>query len=82
MAYAYTEQVPFMVIGVCVGIVGKALLSQLGLETPTALWAAYLAVAGFGVGMEVQVPSIALQMVLRLYSGIFRSPVIELTSNQ
>ena len=55
-----------MVIGSCIGIVGTVLLTRIGLGTPTALWATYLVITGFGLGMGVQVPFTALQVVLRL----------------
>ena len=63
--FTQTTQVPFMIMGGCMGIVGTVLLTRIGIGTPTALWVTYLVVAGFGLGMGVQVPFTALQVVLR-----------------
>ena len=54
-----------MVLGVIVGAVGGGLLTLLGLNTPTAQWAAYLVIAGFGLGIGIQQPYTAIQVVLR-----------------
>ena len=66
-------------MGGCIGIVGTVLLTRIGLGTPTALWATYLVVAGFGLGMGVQVPFTALQVVLRFDSGTVNLRTINLT---
>ena len=58
-------KVPFMVAGQSVAIVGSALLTRLAVDTPTAVWATYLVVTGVGLGMGLQMPFTALQVVLR-----------------
>lgn len=69
-----------MIMGGCIGIVGTALLTRIGLGTPSALWATYLVVAGFGLGMGVQVPFTALQVVLRSDSSTANLRTTKLTS--
>lgn len=58
-------QVPFMVAGSIVGIVGSGLLTQIALGTPTVQWAAYLVITGIGIGLGINLPFTALQAVLR-----------------
>lgn len=69
-----------MIMGGCIGIVGTVLLTRIGLGTPSALWATYLVVAGFGLGMGVQVPFTALQVVLRSDSSTANLRTTKLTS--
>ena len=54
-----------MVIGQFVAIVGTALLTRLSVDTPKAVWATYLVVTGAGLGMGLQLPFTAVQVVLR-----------------
>ena len=60
-----TDQVPFMIFGSVVGIVGTALLTTIKIETPTAQWATYLVLSGIGIGFGINIPYTALQVVLR-----------------
>lgn len=62
------KQVPFMVLAVIVGAVGGGLLTLLGVDTPTVQWAAYLVIAGFGLGLGIQQPYSAVQVVLRYHT--------------
>lgn len=57
--------VPFMVVGSVVGIVGSGLLTQIALGTPTVQWATYLVLTGIGIGIGVNLPFTAVQVVLR-----------------
>lgn len=59
------QQVPFMVVGSVVGIVGSGLLTQIALGTPTVQWATYLVLTGIGIGIGVNLPFTAVQVVLR-----------------
>ncbi|KAL1961855.1 hypothetical protein VTN77DRAFT_979 [Rasamsonia byssochlamydoides] len=56
--------VPFMVLGQVVSIIGTVFLARLEVGTPTAQWATFLVVAGFGHGMGLQMPFTAVQVVL------------------
>ena len=53
-----------MVLGEIVCIVGTGLLTRIELGTSTAIWATYLVIAGWGLGMGLQLPFTALQVVL------------------
>ncbi|KAL8935735.1 MAG: hypothetical protein Q9216_005288 [Gyalolechia sp. 2 TL-2023] len=56
--------VPYMLFGESVCIVGTALLSKIGPTTPTMTWAAYMVVAGVGMGIAQQLPYTAVQVTL------------------
>jgi hypothetical protein len=58
-------QVPIMILGVIIGSVGAGLLSRIGVGTPTLQWAAWLVVAGIGIGTGRQQPYTAVQLVLK-----------------
>lgn len=58
-------QMPYMVIGVLIAIVGTTLLTRIGLETKVVQWAAYSVVTGIGLGLGIQLPYTAAQAVLR-----------------
>lgn len=55
---------PPMYVGSAVFCVGSGLLYTLTPDTSTSTWIGYQIVAGFGVGMVVQVPFIAMQATL------------------
>ena len=52
-----------MVLSVIVGLVGTGLLSTIGLDTSTVNWAAYMVLTGIGIGIGVQMPYTAVQVV-------------------
>lgn len=54
-----------MIFGAMICILGSALLIRIGLDTPAATWAAFLVVTGAGLGIGMQLPYTALQVVLR-----------------
>lgn len=54
-----------MVVGSVVGIVGSGLLTRIALGTPTVQWATYLVLTGIGIGIGVNLPFTAVQVVLR-----------------
>ncbi|PIG83981.1 hypothetical protein AARAC_008631 [Aspergillus arachidicola] len=56
--------VPFMVLGQVISIIGTVFLARLEVDTPTALWATFLVIAGVGHGMGLQMPFTAVQVVL------------------
>jgi hypothetical protein len=58
-------KVPFIIIGELICIAGTALLTRLETNTPTLAWASYLVVAGLGMGIAMQLPYTAIQVVLR-----------------
>ncbi|GAA86110.1 efflux pump antibiotic resistance protein [Aspergillus luchuensis IFO 4308] len=57
-------QVPFMVLGQVISIIGTACLTKLEVGTSTALWATFLVIAGVGHGLGLQMPFTAVQVVL------------------
>ena len=54
-----------MVAGAALGAIGTGLLTTIGLATTTVQWAAYLVITGIGIGMGIQLPYTAVQVVLR-----------------
>ena len=54
-----------MITGTAVSIIGYGLLTTIGIDSPTVLWATYLVVCGIGMGTGMNVPYTALQAVLR-----------------
>jgi hypothetical protein len=54
-----------MLLGVIIGSIGAGLLSRIGVGTSTLQWAAFLVVAGIGIGTGRQQPYIAVQLVLK-----------------
>ena len=56
-------QVPFMVLSTIVGSIGTGLLSTIGLGTSTVRWASYMVITGVGIGIGVQLPYTAVQVV-------------------
>ena len=53
-----------MVLSTIVGSIGAGLLSTIGLNTSTVHWAAYMVITGIGIGIGVQLPYTAVQVVL------------------
>lgn len=58
-------QVPYMILGELICIIGTSFLTRLGTNTPTVTWAAYLIVAGIGMGTAMQLPYTAVQVTLQ-----------------
>ena len=59
------SQVPYMFIGEFICICGVALLTRLVPSSSTAFWATSLVVTGLGMGMAMQLPYTAVQVVLK-----------------
>ena len=55
---------PFMICGAVIYTVGAGLLYTLQVNSPTRDWVGYQLLAGFGSGAGVQIPFIAVQVVL------------------
>ena len=53
-----------MIVGEIICIVGTALLTRLELGTSTAIWATFLVVTGFGMGIAMQLPYTAIQVAI------------------
>lgn len=53
-----------MLAGTVVCSIGTGLLIMIGTTTPVAVWAAFMAVAGFGDGMCTNMPYTAIQAIL------------------
>lgn len=54
-----------MILGEVICAIGTGLLMTVSLGTPTAHWASFLATTGLGLGMGMQMPYTAIQVVLR-----------------
>lgn len=54
-----------MILGVIVATTGTGLLTTLSLGSATAQWASYLVITGLGIGIGIQLPYTAMQVVLR-----------------
>lgn len=59
-----------MIGGTAISLVGYGLLTTLTVDTPTRIWATYLAINGLGMGCGMNVPYTALQAVLRYFGSI------------
>ena len=57
-----------MILGMIICVVGAGLVTRFDINTSTATWAAYLVIAGVGLGTAMQLPYTALQVVLRFVS--------------
>lgn len=55
---------PFMWFGAAVFTVGSGLLYTLQVDSPAGKWIGYQILAGFGAGAGIQIPFIAVQVVL------------------
>lgn len=53
-----------MIVGEAVCIVGTTLLTRLESTTSTVVWASYFVITGLGMGMAMQLPYTAVQVVL------------------
>jgi len=60
----FGQYAPFMIGGSAVFTVGAGMLYTLGVNSPTARWIGYQLIAGLGAGAGIQVPFIAVQVVL------------------
>lgn len=56
--------VPYMIIGELVCMGGQVMLTQLQQDSSTLYWAASLVVTGLGAGMAMQLPYVAVPLVL------------------
>ena len=56
-----------MVVGEIINAIGSGLLITIGVSTPTDIWAIFLALAGFGDGIAINMPFIAVQATLQKY---------------
>jgi EmrB/QacA subfamily drug resistance transporter len=60
----YGYYTPFMIIGAVFMPIGYGLLSSLEVDSSTGAWIGYQVIAGIGVGLGMQQPLIAVQVVL------------------
>lgn len=56
--------VPYMIVGSIICIIGSGLITQIGIDTLTVVWVTFLVVTGIGIGMGMQQPYTAVQVVL------------------
>lgn len=61
---AFGVYVPFTWVGAAIFTIGSGLICTLKVDTSTGAWIGYQILTGIGVGMSVQVPFIAVQVVL------------------
>lgn len=54
-----------MIAGIVIAAVGAGFVTTINVHTATANWAAYLAITGVGIGMSIQIPYAAVQVVLQ-----------------
>ena len=54
-----------MILGMIICAIGAGLVTRLDINTPTTQWAAFLVIAGIGLGTAMQLPYTAVQIVLR-----------------
>lgn len=54
-----------MIVGSIICIIGSGLITQIGIDTLTVVWVTFLVVTGIGIGMGMQQPYTAVQVVLR-----------------
>lgn len=59
------SQVPYMISGTIIAIIGAGLLITINTNTSTVQWATYMVINGLGTGIAQQLPYTALQVVLR-----------------
>ena len=59
-----------MILGMIVCVVGAGIITRFDINTPTVTWAAFLVIAGVGLGTAMQLPYTALQVVLRFVSAL------------
>ncbi|MCJ1377428.1 hypothetical protein MMC17_000523, partial [Xylographa soralifera] len=57
---------PFIILSSILMAIGAGLLSTFRVDTGSSEWIGYQIIAGFGVGLGIQTPVIAVQTVLRL----------------
>jgi len=55
---------PFLIIGVCLMVVGAGLLTTLQVDTGEAKWIGYQVLFGWGLGNSFQAPNLAAQTVM------------------
>ena len=65
-----------MIIGQIVTIVGAGLITRFDSHTSTLEWASFLVITGIGMGIGMQMPYTAVQVVLRYVQGAFIVPVM------
>ena len=54
-----------MILGMIVCATGAGLVTRLDVTTPVTQWAPFLLISGIGVGLAMQIPYTAVQIVLR-----------------
>lgn len=57
-----------MIVGQIVCIIGAGLITRIGVGTKVLEWASYLVLTGTGMGMSMQLPYTAVQVVLRYFT--------------
>lgn len=60
---AFGHFVPILVVGSAMATVGTGLLYTLRIGSPPSHWIGYQVLAGFGVGLTLQIPTIVAQSI-------------------
>ncbi|KAF2451162.1 MFS general substrate transporter [Karstenula rhodostoma CBS 690.94] len=67
----FGHYMPVILTGQIICAIGTGLLTRVDIATPTAHWATFLALTGFGLGMGINAPHIAIQAVMETESDVF-----------
>ena len=70
---------PIMILGQVIATVGSGLLTTIGISTPTAQWATYGVLSGFGIGLCNNIPYSAVQVILTTYDQSTQVYLLSLT---
>lgn len=54
-----------MIVGQAIAVIGAGLVTRFDSHTSMAAWASFLVVTGIGMGLGMQLPYTAVQVVLR-----------------
>ena len=54
-----------MALGAIIAAIGTGLISTIGLETSTVRWATFMVTTGVGIGLGIQLPYTAVQMIAK-----------------
>ena len=76
----FGDYVPIMIVGQIIDGVATYFLSWLDVDTSTTYWAGLLFTAGWGLGMGIQCPYTAIQVVLSESDAIVGNAVVTMIS--
>ncbi|TGO50665.1 hypothetical protein BELL_1796g00010 [Botrytis elliptica] len=71
MINKFGHYIPFIFIGQTICAIGTGLLTTLNITTSTIDWATFLVICGFGIGMGINAPHVAIQAVFNDEGDVF-----------